>query len=449
MTIKKQWIFVLILISILAIGINSTLFSILINKQFADYLEEGYKENIIEIQEYAQYVLSNDHISTGQLRLEMQKYLDDPITSIDIYDNNFKVKASVSDDTGGGHGNMMMRMNWAKEGDSYDILEDNGEIIGTLVITRLGTVRNSFITLEFKNTLFINSLLSGIIVLIIAMIVSIAISKKTSKSLMDTATYARALDDQEEIDIKETNIKEVKEIQQSLKLLFTKLKLKEKGRKQKIDEIAHKCRTPLAILKSHVEGSIDGVVRLDKARLENCLYQIDNLTNTISGLNNIIELKQEEKPLNIQKFDVVLLCRKIIKGLRMQFDEKTISLKIKGIEKGFITTDEYLLSEVIYNLLNNAYKYSPPGGKVALYIGEEKEKYIIISIRDNGIGIPKENIPNIFDAYYRSNNIGEVKGQGLGLFLVKNNIDRINGEITVESEINKGSTFTLKLPIVQ
>ena len=108
--------------------------------------------------------------------------------------------------------------------------------------------------------------------------------------------------------------------------------------------------------------------------------------------------------------------------------------------------DRKLMKFIFNNLLSNAVKYSPDGGKIGLTIKTNKQ-YLIIEISDEGIGIPPEDVHKIFDSFYRSKNIGQIKGTGLGLAIVKRAIDLQNGEISVVNKLNKGTIFTVKIPL--
>ncbi|MBK5262028.1 MAG: ATP-binding protein, partial [Peptostreptococcaceae bacterium] len=108
-------------------------------------------------------------------------------------------------------------------------------------------------------------------------------------------------------------------------------------------------------------------------------------------------------------------------------------------------TDKYKLSQAIYNILTNAYKYTNPGGNVRIsYIVNEGN--LILKIQDTGIGIKEEDLEKIFTAYYRSA-AAATKGEGIGLYIAKENIERLNGTISVTSKKNAGSTFIIKVPL--
>lgn len=226
-SIKKQWLLTMIFIAFIAIIINSSLYSILIDKYFVSYIAENYQNEINEIQEYSKYIMKNDTISKEQIQMEMQKYLDDPISEIVLYKPNGEILISVETKGMGMMHRQRIDQNIAQERDEYNII-DGEDVIGKLIVTRRGSVKSSATSIIFKTKLFINSLIAGGIVLLIAILVSILISRRTTKDLIDTANFAKALDVNEETRLQYSSITEVKEIQNSLTLLSTKLKLKGK-----------------------------------------------------------------------------------------------------------------------------------------------------------------------------------------------------------------------------
>lgn len=445
MTIKKQWVLIMTLISILAIAINSFIFSVLIDKYFMNYIQENYKENLEEIQQYAHYYLNNNIPSSNHSDLQLQKYLDDPIIQISIYDHQGKLVLSVGEPSMGRHG-MMMGRDKVEERDNYD-LTDADTNLGTLIITRHGNLQDSIASTEFKSTLLLNSLISGVIVLSIAILVSLFISKKMGRDLINTSNYAKSLDMNEDTQIIMSGVKEISDIQKSLKLMSQKLKLKQKSRKQKIDILMHESRTPLTILKSQLEAANDGIIIMDKQRIENCIIQVDQLSKMLGNITDVIETNPVNEKINITRFDVVEICQKTLKGFKMQFERKNIHLKYEGENKFIIFNDQYLISKILYNLLTNSYKFTPEDGEVIVSVEKKWTNYFKLTVKDNGIGINEKEIEHIFDAYFRSKNNLKEEGQGLGLYMVKNNIELLQGKISVKSLIGKGTEFEIILPI--
>jgi two-component system, OmpR family, sensor histidine kinase BaeS len=212
-----------------------------------------------------------------------------------------------------------------------------------------------------------------------------------------------------------------------------------------VDQLVHQTKTPLTILKSHVEAIEDGVIQISKEELAIFQDQIDHLNNILSNMSTMIDAEKESEILTLETVDIHPLLNQIILGLRSQFDKKGIELKLVSTTKVKLMTDPYKLSQVLYNLLTNAYKYTEKG-RVEISVKEDKDT-LSISISDTGIGIEPTEISNIFDAYYRGASVTKIPGEGIGLYVVKENLNQLNATIDVQSTLGKGSTFTIKLPL--
>ena len=455
MTIRKIWLIVLILISILSIGINSLILSFLTDKYFKEYLSETYNEHINQILEYTKTTLKNDEISYKQMEMELQVHLIDPIIEIKIYDANGNEIIDVFDNHYVSE-NMMSSMmerrfnsifshNAVDEIKKYEII-NNGELLGIMNITLHSAAEESFVAKKFKFSLFSNSIYSAFIASILVILIGLIVSKKMSTSLIDTAKMASEIQLGINKNIKKTNIREINSIRESLKELDTRLKLKQKSRKKLVDELMHQTRTPLTILKSHIEAIEDGVVSANDEELNICLEQIESITSIISNLSGMIDANKEVEFLKIEEVEISYLLKQIVSGLIPQFNKKQIKIEILSNENIKIKTDKYKLSQAIFNILTNAYKYTKVAGSVTI-IYKIVDSNFIIEIKDTGVGISENEQKNIFQAYYRGSNSTSISGDGIGLYIVFENINSIKGNVKVESKVGKGSKFIISLPV--
>ena len=280
----------------------------------------------------------------------------------------------------------------------------------------------------------------------ISIIIGIIISKKMSSDLINTAELANNIQIGVNGVTTKSSVFEITRIRESLEELNTRLKIKQKNRKELIDQLMHQTRTPLTILKSHLEGVEDGIIEMNEDEIDIWKNQIDNITVIIANMSGMIDANKENDDLVIEKFDVSQLINQIVSGISPQFLKKEILLNVLSHDKIFIETDQYKLSQIIYNILTNAYKYTENNGSVDIdYFVNNGNIYI--EIKDTGVGISKDDIDKIFNAYYRSPEVLEINGDGIGLYVVNENLKLINGSIEVLSEINKGSTFIINLPL--
>jgi two-component system, OmpR family, sensor histidine kinase BaeS len=450
MSIRKLWLIVLILVATLSIAINALILTSLTDRYFKTYLSETYDEHIDQMITYVVGSLKEETISLRQMAIELESHLDEPIVKIKLYGPQGVLLVQVEDrdydrkDMGRmGMMDFMFRIG-EEEVDSFDIM-DNGVLLGKLNITKQSSAESSVIAMMFKSRLFINSLISTGFAIVITLLVGAYISKRMSKDLTDTAQFASNIQIGNPLENKPSSIKEINQIQNSLHDLNTRLKIKQKSRKTMVDQLVHQTKTPLTILKSHVEAIEDGVIQISKEELAIFQDQIDHLNNILSNMSTMIDAEKESEILTLETVDIHQLLNQIILGLRSQFDKKGIELKLISTTKVKLMTDPYKLSQVLYNLLTNAYKYTEKG-RVEISVKEDKDT-LSISISDTGIGIEPTEISNIFNAYYRGASVTKIPGEGIGLYVVKENLNQLNATIDVQSTLGKGSTFTIKLPL--
>lgn len=451
MTIRKLWLLVVVSISIISIGINAFVLSSLTDRYFTDYLEGSYKNHIDQVLAYTKTTLLEDNISYKQMAIELETHLGESLTQIKLYSPDGTLLVDVDDNyiLTGGMMNREKMFGMHNKGqvvvDQYSI-ENDGIALGVINITRPSSAENSFVSKMFKASLIRNSILSIVIAIFISIIIGYFISKKMSLALKETADLAEDIQVGEIRVPKSTNIKEVISIRESLNHLNSRLKLKQKSRKSLIDQLIHQSRTPLTVLKSHLEAMEDGLIDMNANEIAICQDQIDNIEAIISNMSGMIDANKETEELTVDEFDFQPLISQIKEGLKAQFEKKNIIFELITHEKVKIETDKYKLSQAIYNILTNAYKYTNPGGNVRVsYIVHEGN--LFLKIQDTGIGIKKEDLDKIFTAYYRSDDVAANKGEGIGLYLAKENIEQLNGTISVTSNKGSGSTFVIKVPL--
>lgn len=452
MTIKRQWMLFLILAAVLSVAVNSFVLSSLINRYFIDYTTANYNKHFSQIVEFSKKALSEKSYSKQQLEMQLETHLSDPINRIKLYDSNGNLLADVgngSNQMSGMMRNGMMNRMMGKPSEEIDSLDisNAGITLGKLNITRYSSIGNSMETRMFTASLVGNSILSFGIVLIFVLIIGAFVSKKMSKDLRKTAQQAIDIDLGNQSNIEKSKVKEIRTIQQSLETLQSRLKLKQTSRKRLIDELVHQTRTPLTILKTHLEGFEDGIISMTPEEIRTCEAQIENITSIITNMSGMIDADKDIDTVKIEQFELNHLLKQIIGGLRVQFDKKAIELHLLSHQKISVKTDQYKLSQCIYNILTNAYKFTEPNGKVTIEYKEAGEE-LTIEVEDTGSGIAEEDKKRLFDAYFRGKNSNNTIGEGIGLYVVKENLNKINGKINVESELGKGSKFIIKIPKV-
>jgi signal transduction histidine kinase len=247
-----------------------------------------------------------------------------------------------------------------------------------------------------------------------------------------------------------SRVREIAGITSAVNDLSRSLKVQEDLRKRLTADMAHELRTPLATLQSHLEALLDGVWKADKGRLGGLHEEVLRINRMVQDLENLARYESEVLKLEKRDVDLAALARGIVSNHEPQFHAKAVALRF--VERGtggnaLTTVDPDKMSQAVINLLSNALKYTPEGGsvEVATATGPETSE---ISVSDTGIGISTEDLPMVFERFYRadssrSRNSG---GIGIGLAIAKAIVEAHGGRIRAESEIGKGSRFSIQLP---
>ena len=238
----------------------------------------------------------------------------------------------------------------------------------------------------------------------------------------------------------------------TLRTLFNQKKLSE-IKSDFINNMTHELKTPLATISLAIDALTNEKVihDADKIKIYSSMIKEENkrMNKQVEKILQAARLEKEEIKLNLQKLDAHQVINKVADNLALQIQEKhgTLELKLNATNP-FIQADEVHFSNIIFNLLDNAMKYSDSPPKILVETFKHGNGMLSIKVKDNGIGMDKETQSRIFEKFYRAHtgNLHNVKGFGLGLSYVKAIVDAHEGKIKVESTPGKGSTFTINLP---
>ena len=231
----------------------------------------------------------------------------------------------------------------------------------------------------------------------------------------------------------------------------TEMKRLDDMRKEFVANVSHELRTPLTTVKSYTETLLDGALD-DRETAVDFLEIINNEADRMSFLvRDLLQLSRFDNnqiELSYSRINVDGFISENVKSSRILAENKNESLIFEPMNKDvFILADRGRISQVINNIVTNAIKYSPEGSTVKVW-AEEEEKFVRICVEDNGIGISKEDLPRIFERFYRVDKARSraMGGTGLGLAIAKEITELHGGKISVESELLKGTKMTVRLP---
>lgn len=233
---------------------------------------------------------------------------------------------------------------------------------------------------------------------------------------------------------------------------ITQQKLAEKMRDQFLSSATHEIRTPLANIKAYSETlslteEID--VEHQKEFLNVINTEVTRLARFIDDLLSISSMEAGAMSLDRQDCDLERLFREIASKVKGQMDQKNITFTTKFPEKWpHFRVDKDKFTVALVNLLSNAAKYTPTNGKVAMKV-RVADGSMVVDVEDTGIGISADELPRVFDKFFRSQSehVQRITGTGIGLSMAQEVIHLHDGELSVQSEIGKGTTFTATMPI--
>ncbi len=250
--------------------------------------------------------------------------------------------------------------------------------------------------------------------------------------------------------LQSNQLDELDQLAISFNQMAEKLEKTENMRRQLIGDVTHELRTPLTAIKGYMEGLIDGVIPQTPDTYQQIRSEADRLQRLVNDLQELSAVEAGAYQLELEPVAPSRLIKNVINRLHLQFEEKKIRV-IENLEPDLpnVTVDEDRIVQVLTNLLGNALQYTPVGGEVIVSAARIKSE-IQITIRDTGIGLSAEQLPHIFNRFYRSDKSRARAngGSGIGLTIAQALVKAHHGRIWVESEgEGKGSSFHFTLPI--
>lgn len=328
-------------------------------------------------------------------------------------------------------------------------LSKSGKYIGRMEIKYYGPFFLSQNDSEFIKALNYIFIVIGIISLIIAIFIGHLLSRNISKpisKIIDVTKHIANGEYEYRFD-KDTKLKELYELQNSINIMAQSIEKQENLRKQLTADMAHELRTPLTSVSTHIEAMITGLWEPSEERLESCYEELNRITTLVKDLERLANVENGCYKLQKSSFDMFELVRRVAANFEYKIKEKKIQFKLIG-EEVIIEADQDRIFQVVTNILSNAIKYTSEEDKIIIKL-YKKYEYAVCEIADTGIGIPQEEVAHIFERFYRADKSRNRKtgGAGIGLSIVKSIVKAHNGKIEVDSMLGKGSNFKVYLPL--
>ena len=225
----------------------------------------------------------------------------------------------------------------------------------------------------------------------------------------------------------------------------------EMSRRSFVANVSHELKTPMTTIGGFIDGILDGTIEKEKEAqyLKVVSDEVKRLSRLVTGMLNMSKFEAGELDLKPVRFDISEMLFRTLLGFEQLIDKKHI--EIRGLETmtvNSLTADKDMINQVVYNLVDNAVKFTPEGGYIEVSSKADSEK-VIVKIRNSGNGIPSEEIDKIFERFYKidKSRSYDVKGAGMGLYLCKMIVELHGGQIAARSEIGEYAEFIFQLPI--
>lgn len=334
--------------------------------------------------------------------------------------------------------------------DTYSLGSGN-TFSGTLKVGYYGPYSLNDQELELMGALNKSLLLIGAIALSGIVILGILIARAVSRPINSMIQVARKIADGE-YGVQAEEARGMSEMQHmigAINEMSLKLEQEEKQKRQITADVAHELRTPLTNLQSHMEAMIDGIWEPTSLRLLSCHAEILRLVKIVEQLQELYSLENRDRELNQTNFNFQLLCDEIFHDFEIQSNNKHIRLLADIQPDETLYADYCRIKQCMVNLLSNALAYTPEGGLVTVTYKTVSGNWGVITVEDNGTGVPPEELPYLFERFYRVDKSRSKKtgGMGIGLSITRAIVEKHGGRIYAENREGGGTRFVIKLPV--
>lgn len=331
-----------------------------------------------------------------------------------------------------------------------EILIDN-RVVGILTVGYYGDYYYDETDLDFLKQLNQVLILVSVLALAIATNGARILARKILVSITSVieATTDISNGNYEKRIMTKSATKEVTDLIESVNKMAVSIDASEKMKKQITLDVAHELRTPITTISTHLEAMIDGIWDVSKERLQSVYEEVERLNRLVDDLKIVSEFDGNKNSCKKTAFEIKDFNNKIYLQFETSFSKSGIHFILENNARGLVYTDEDKLMQIHMNLLQNAQRYTSIGGKV-IFSSEIEEGFLKIMVIDNGIGIDKEELPYIFDRFYRVDKSRNSKtgGSGIGLTITKSLVVLCGGNIEVESKKGIGTTFVVTIPVL-
>lgn len=315
-----------------------------------------------------------------------------------------------------------------------------------LVSISTGEIRDSIEILEHRGNLLMLAI--SILVLVLGYLLSKSLVKPFTRV---SKTIEELTDGYLDEEISVLDYSETQMLSSVFNKMLKRMKVLDDSRQEFVANVSHELKTPMTsikVLADSLVGQEEVPVELYKEFMQDIAVEIDRENKIITDLLALVKMDKKASDLNIEKVNINELMESILKRLKPIADKKKVELVLETYRPIVAEVDEVKLSLALSNLVENGIKYNVEDGWVHVTLNAD-HKYFYVTVADSGVGIPKDSIDKIFERFYRvdKSHSREIGGTGLGLAITRNAIAMHRGAVKVKSEEQKGTTFSVRIPL--
>ncbi|HEU4526863.1 MAG TPA: ATP-binding protein [Actinomycetota bacterium] len=293
-------------------------------------------------------------------------------------------------------------------------------------------------------------LLAGALGAGIALVIARLVARGMTQPLRDMAQAARRMETGDYgARVRTTSIDEVGQLAHAFNRMSDELEQVERLRRDLVANVSHELKTPISALRAHLENLLDGVERPDPETLQVMLVQSDRLGRLVDQLLELSRLESGDLPLQREEVALGPLVSEVLSEIEVARADRGVALERRlAQDLPAVLADRERIHQVLFNLLDNAVRFTPEGGRVTVS-AERHDGAVDVRVADTGPGIAPEHLPRLFERFYRVDPARSQKegGTGIGLAIARSVVEAHGGRIWADSSPGQGSVFTFELPV--